>query len=658
MVSQIKKKIQHKLHTICYGKYRKEIRRQEDSYRQWYLLHEDWKREKYPAPDPDIFLFADRAGRVEEKAAGLVTAFFRAHPWVRIAYGDEDCVDRAGRRHSPWFKPQWSPDTLASFNYFGHFFAVHKSVLEDMAPEQWQPYLSDTQSRGCHKLLQTLTEKVTAGEWIRADGAQKAIASLGKVLIHMPGEEQEGGVDSDETEALRQTAESGYGRTAGAEQGAAPCSEETTGQPQSDSPVISVIIPSKDNPHVLEVCLSSLRAHTHPGLPYEIVVVDNGSSEENRAKVQTLCGRYDFRYLYEPMPFNFSRMCNLGAEKSNGAFLLLLNDDMEITDTDFHWMEKLLEKARLPHVGAVGAKLLYPDTDLIQHAGITNLKVGPAHKLMKMHDENSYYHGQNRHVYDMIGVTAACLMVDRRKYEGAGGLYEGMAVSYNDVEFCFALYELGYYNVLRNDVVLYHHESLSRGDDNLSDEKWKRLLQEKEILYERHPSLRGYDPFYSRNLAGISNIYNPDFSYEFEKMDHYVRVKRYKKPEPLQWSNECLIVNVEHYRLERRLEITDRDEVYWIEGWSYVFGMDNCRYQRSLLLHGSRGGIYEVQVLTRYRKDVAAVLPGQINVELAGFVCRIPKQALPEDTYGISVLARDRCSGQRLYRRTEHSFVI
>ncbi len=627
----IKEKIQRKLNSICYENYLKELERQKDPYRQWYLRHEDWKEKRYPDPDPDIVLFADRHGSVEAQAAGLVTDFFRRHPWVRIAYGDEDCLDEAGRRYAPWFKPEWSPDTLESFSYFGHFFAVHKSLLADLPREDWEPYLTDCDSGGCHSLLLTLTRKVTDQDWIRANDGQKAIASISKVLIHMKS-------DLHQNQKTDATAYHG-------------------GQPVPAGELISVVIPSKDNPDVLKVCLSSLRERTGPGgLLLEIIVVDNGSSPENKAVLEQMAVQYDFRYLYEPMPFNFSRMCNLGISRAEGSFLLLLNDDMEIIDP--LWLVRLWEKARLAHVGAVGAKLLYPGSDLIQHVGITNLKVGPAHKLLKMTDENSYYHGQNRHTYDMIGVTAACLMVERRKYEEAGRLYEGMAVSYNDVDFCFALYELGYYNVLRNDVVLYHHESLSRGDDNLSDEKWARLLQEKETLYVRHPSLRGYDPFYSRNLAGISNVYNADFMYEFEKMDHYVKVRRWKKPEPLQWENGCLMVHVEHGRLERRLEITDKDEVYWIEGWSYVLGMDNCRYRRSLLLHGWKGGIYEVQVLTRYRKDVRAVLPDQTNVDLAGFVCRIPKSALPEDTYTISMLARDRCSHQKLYQKTDKSFTI
>lgn len=654
MVRKIKKQIQQKLNNICYKQYLKERTRQEDAYRQWYLRNENWKRERYPKPDPDIVLFADSGGVVEEQAAGLVTDFFRKHPWVRIAYGDEDCLDQDGRRYAPWFKPDWSPDTLESFSYFGHFFAVHKSLLADLAPDIWQPCLGDCDSGACRSLLLTLTKQVTDEAWIPANGDRKAIASINKVLIHMKRDRS--GEDGEDAEATEPADEM--------RMPAAPCGA-----------VISAVIPSKDNPEVLEVCISGLREKTALSVPVcegaaceaisgregkelrlEIIVVDNGSSPENKAVIENMAQRYGFQYVYEPMPFNFSRMCNLGAERAEGDFLLLLNDDMEIVEP--LWLLRLLERARLPHVGAVGAKLLYPDSDLIQHVGITNLKVGPAHKLLKMHDEKSYYHGQNRHMYDMIGVTAACLLVEKRKYEEAGRLYEGMAVAYNDVDFCFALYELGYYNVLRNDVVLFHHESLSRGDDNLSDEKWIRLLQEKEILYQRHPSLRGYDPFYSRNLAGISNIYNADFMYAFEMGNCYVKVKPWKRQEPLQWGNECLIVNVEHGRLERKLELTDRDEVYWIEGWSYVLGMDNCRYRRSILLLGEKGGIYEAEVMSRYRKDVTAVLPGQVNVDLAGFVCRIPAGALPADTYTISMLAKDRCSNQKLYRKTDRRFTL
>lgn len=647
MVQKIKTLIQDKLNIACYKKYVSEVERQKDSYRQWYLREEGWKHRTYPGaleqsvvPVPmqsvekgfereypaGIVLFYDERGELEEKAAAVVAEFFKEYPFVQIAYGDEDRLDETGLRVDPWFKPQWSPDTLDSFQYFGHIFAVRAGLLAELTAEEWESCLKGRFENNCYQILLALTKKVTDKRWIKANDTQKEIAPIGKVLLHMREETQD-------------------------------C-ERATCVAGSSGALISAVIPSKDNPDVLETCIASVRDKTvlPSGVSLEIIVVDNGSSGENRIRLERLAEQFHFRYFYHPMEFNFSWMCNYGIGKSNGDYILLLNDDMEIIQSD--WLAKLYEKASLPHAGAVGAKLLYPDSDVIQHIGITNIKVGPVHKLLKKHDSESHYHGQNRHVYDMIGVTAACLLIARDKYDQAGGLYEEMAVAYNDVELNFALYELGYYNIERCDVTLYHHESLSRGDDNLSDEKWIRLLHEKDILYTRHPSLKGFDPFYSRNLAVHSNLYLSNFMYAYEKRDYYTEVKLWKKPEPEQWENGCLTVNAEHARKEKKLEFTERDDVYWIEGWSYVLGMDNCRYKRSLLLLGSEGKIYQAAVLDRYRKDVEEILPEQQNVALTGFVCRIPKDALPADTYTVSMLASDRCSNQRLYAKTEMKFTV
>lgn len=121
----------------------------------------------------------------------------------------------------------------------------------------------------------------------------------------------------------------------------------------------------------------------------------------------------DFRFVYhyEPMEFNFSKMCNLGVSLATGDYILLLNDDIEITQDN--WLEKLMEKAVLPHVGAVGAKLIYPGTEIIQHAGITNIHLGPAHKLQFRSDALEFYFGRNRMAMDVLGVTGACLLVKK-----------------------------------------------------------------------------------------------------------------------------------------------------------------------------------------------------------------------------------------------------
>ncbi|MCR5211930.1 MAG: hypothetical protein K6C41_05210 [Lachnospiraceae bacterium] len=170
--------------------------------------------------------------------------------------------------------------------------------------------------------------------------------------------------------------------------------------------------------------------------------------------------------------------------------------------------------------GAVGAKLLYPDKKKLQHCGVLNLEIGPSHALIGQSDEVHHYFDRNRVDYDFLAVTGACLMVEKKKYEIAGGFDEELPVAYNDIDLCFKLFEKGYYNVLRTDAVFIHYESLSRGSDE-SPEKKERREHELEKLYEKHPALRGRDPFYNINL--IKNGVNFQIGLPADRMTEMIR---------------------------------------------------------------------------------------------------------------------------------------
>ena len=192
-------------------------------------------------------------------------------------------------------------------------------------------------------------------------------------------------------------------------------------------------------------------------------------------------------------------MCNIGAAHTDGDYILFLNDDIEIRGGE--WLERLLGHCRLPHVGAVGCKLYYPGMKEIQHIGIVNYPFGPAHPFCENEDKGSVlYFGRNFLDYNYCAVTGACMMIERSKFDEAGRFDESLAVTYNDVELCFRLVEMGCYNVVRNDVALVHHESLSRGSDE-DGEKRKRQIREMKHLYELHPQWKGRDPFYNYNLS-------------------------------------------------------------------------------------------------------------------------------------------------------------
>ncbi|MGN0246143.1 MAG: glycosyltransferase [Lachnospiraceae bacterium] len=630
-------------------------------------------------------------------------SIFGENSQCALAYADEDMTDaNSGRRYGAWMKPDASPDTLWSFFYIGSLLFINGTHLKaylksDFAPAAKMKGEMDSKVSVNANISMDLERQILYDFLFRFSEYMEAkdlhITHIPQVLFHGQGDEwqpedpkkpevvnkraywgYEPFYDKVKLDAMKRRGLSGSMRQSvfGGREYSVPIfainetidkktiakkmiGEKTISEKTNGLPRVSVIIPSKDNVDVLATCLKSLTEKTeYPN--YEIILVDNGSSAENQKRIMALKESIGFEYIYEPMDFNFSKMCNLGVANSKGDYILLLNDDMEIISSD--WLSVMVGQASLPHVGAVGAKLLYPDTDLIQHAGITNLWVGPAHKLLKEHDNTDYYYGRNVLPYDMIGVTAACLLVSRDKYLEAGGFCEKIAVSYNDVDFCFSLYDCGYYNVIRNDVVLYHHESVSRGDDALSEEKWDRLLHEKDICYGRHPSIKGKDPFYSPNLAGFKHKYFCSFLYPYEQRLSFNKPLSFNREIKEEWHNNCLTVTIEHVRLERKLDLEDEKDVYWIEGWAYVLGMDSSRYEKKLLLTDEVGQTLSVVPFERYRPDVVEILPEQTNVALSGFSCRIKREDLKAGEYRISVLLKDTCSRQRLYKECEERLVV
>ncbi len=651
----------------CHKNYAQTTKYLSDPYALWIKENEAGKKRMVLSDDWFVLSLCD--GEVVMPTTEY-RALFKPDSDAGLIYADEDIMDvNTHARYGAWFKPDYSPNTLLSFFYMGSVIFINRKLAKE-AYATFVPALPDDESSDRQKAYDFILYYT---EFLQKKS--KAIVHIPEVLFHGVGEDYQP-EDPKKPEVVNKAAYWGYEaeydackqaaferRGIRAEMKEVMHADTVYHIPEyvpyvdaANAPKVSVVIPSKDNVGVLTTCISSLCQKTaYPN--YEIILVDNGSSEENREKIAGLQKQYDFAYIYEPMSFNFSKMCNLGVAKATGEYILLLNDDMEILHAD--WLDILVGQASVEGVGAVGAKLLYPNTDIIQHAGITNLWVGPAHKLLKEHDEPyDYYYGRNVLPYDMIGVTAACLLVSKDKYQEVGSFCEDIAVSYNDVDFCFALHDCGYHNVIRNDVVLYHHESLSRGDDAMSEEKWDRLLHEKDIVYDRHPHLQGKDPYHNPNLAGFKSKNFCSYLYPYEQRNAYNAVESFGGEIRPEWHNNCLTVTLEHVRLERKLDLKDERDIYWLEGWAYVLNMDSSRYQRKIILIDSNEQKYEVMPHDRYRQDVVDILPEQVNVGISGFSCRIKREDLHPGEYRVALLYKDRCSRQRLYKECEKKLVV
>jgi GT2 family glycosyltransferase len=253
---------------------------------------------------------------------------------------------------------------------------------------------------------------------------------------------------------------------------------------------VSIIIPTRDQGALLEQCVRSIEERTAYER-YEIVVLDNGSREPAALRyLDGLAARHAVhRY---PAPFNFSAICNFGAARAKGDYLLFLNDDTQVIGAQ--WLTAMLEHAQRARVGAVGAKLLYP-YGRVQHAGVV-LGIGgvAGHAFKQEADEALRPFGRPDCVRNCSAVTAACMMMARRAFDEVQGFDETFRVAFNDVDLCLRLRERGYLVVYTPRAVLYHHESATRGRSHPPDDE-RRCLQRWGSVIDAG------DPYYSPHLT-------------------------------------------------------------------------------------------------------------------------------------------------------------
>jgi O-antigen biosynthesis protein len=404
-------------------------------------------------------------------------------------YSDEDKLDLQGRRHDPFFKPAWSPDLLLSCMYTSHFSVYRKTILDRIGG-----FRSGVDGSQDYDLVLRFTECSTK------------ILHIPKILYHwrqVPGsaatsagaktEAADAGVRALQ-EALERRGISGRASI-----------EHAAGfyRVQRDivsAGKVSVIIPTRDNLALLRRCISSIEAQTtYPD--YEILIVDNGSQAKSTLDYLE---QTPHRMIRDDLPFNYSRLNNLAVQAALGDYVLLLNNDTEVLSGE--WMTAMVEHAQRPEVGAVGAKLVYPD-GRVQHAGVVlgiGGIAGHAHKFGSSAPGTGYFNFPNI-IRNYSAVTAACLMMRRDLYLEMGGLdEEALPVSFNDVDLCLRLGKRGYLIVYTPHAVLRHYESATRGME----------VDQREVSYMASTwhEILARDPYYNPNLTLISEDFALDLS--------------------------------------------------------------------------------------------------------------------------------------------------
>lgn len=433
----------------------------------------------------DYIAFVDHDDVLEPDILYRYADVINHHPETDLLYCDEDFL-RNGRLENPIFKPGFNPDLLYAHNYITHMLMVSRHALDRVE-------LSGADTNGAQDYDLTLKCVEVARE----------IHNVPRVLYHWRMHEQSTSSNPDSKPYAREAGRLALQRHF--DRMDVPTVVEDADRPFFYTPryeftsKISVVIPTKDHVELLSRCLDSVFEKT-TYKNYDITLVENNSTERQTFEYyDSITKAYDNVQVvtWPGKGFNYSAICNYGAEHSDGEIILFLNNDTEVIAPG--WMGSMVGFFARPEVGVVGAKLLYSD-GLIQHGGIVVEKDGPGVMHMYMPADDDGYMGLLRYPADCQAVTGACQMVRRSVFESIGGMDEQLAVAFNDVDLCLAVAKAGYLTVFDPDSILRHNEHSSRGNDERDERQRIRFQIEKHRFGLKWPSAVDNGDYINPNL--------------------------------------------------------------------------------------------------------------------------------------------------------------
>lgn len=436
----------------------------------------------------EFIAFMDCDDTLAPNALYEVAKMLNKDKTLDFIYSDEDKLDENGkRRHQPHFKPDWSPDTFMSLMYTCHLGVYRKTIGEKLG---WlrKGY------EGAQDYDLTLRFTEVTGR----------IGHIQKILYHWRERKESTSVNPKAKSYIFDTAKKAKEdalkrrKLQGACEWVNGIYQYRVNYKPAGEPLISIIILSRNNFEAYHRCVASILEKSSYS-NFEILTMDNGSSLEQKQLYEEYCKQVKVHYYYGQYEADFCKICNKGADLASGELLLFLSDETEVVSPV--WLERMAGHAMLSHTGAVGAKLLYPQSSIIRHIGFINMAGVPVYSFAGHDDTNIYYFCRNKIEYNYSAVTAACLMVERKKFYEVGGFDETFAVAYNDVKFCLDLIERGYYNVSRMDAILYHYESSKKNNSGLNMAETEQMERERNQLYAIYPEFMDKDACYNPNLT-------------------------------------------------------------------------------------------------------------------------------------------------------------
>lgn len=440
----------------------------------------------------DFVLFLDHDDLLREHSLLRIVQAIEKNPKCKLIYTDEDKINYFGKRSDPYFKPDWNPDLLLSQNYICHLSCISKEILKEIGGfrkgyegcQDWDLFLRATEKIQPHEIIH-IPEILY--HWRKVHGSTASKASAKHYVF-------ENSIKTIDTALKRRKIKASVN-----------LSNDSNNYIHikyslpKRLPLVSIIIPTRDYQKFLSVCVEGvLNKNSYEN--YEILILDNESKEKTMLDyLDQLANNEKVRIIRVPGEFNYSKINNTGVKYAKGEILLFLNNDTEPINKD--WLNEMVSHAIRENIGCVGAKLLYPN-DTVQHGGVIIGLGGIAgHAFKGFAREHTGYKNRLSLVQNYSAVTGACMMIRKSIFFEVGGFNaKDLKVAFNDVDLCLKVREAGYLNLWTPHALLYHFESISRGDD-LSTKKKKRFIKEGEYIKRKWSSVVKKDPYYNKNLT-------------------------------------------------------------------------------------------------------------------------------------------------------------
>lgn len=462
----------------------------------------------------DFIAFSDHDDLLTPDALYEVVAALNSDETIDCVYTDEDKLDMDGDTlFMPHFKSDFNIDLLCSHNYITHLFVARKTLIDEVG---W--LRSEYDGSQDHDMILRCCEKA------------RRVYHVPKILYHWRCHKNSTAMNPESKmycyTAGQKAVQSHWDRLGvpATVEMASNYGHYITKYNWPDNPLVSIVIPNMNHKSELETCINSIMDKSNYD-NFEIVIVENNSDQDEIFEYYKSLTGFDrddivsgksadgegkVRVVYYDGDFNYSKINNFGVSQARGEYILLLNNDTELISANS--IKEMLDIARRPEVGAVGARLYYAD-NTVQHAGVI-LGVGGVanHAFYNTNRGDVGYFFRSVSVQDLSAVTAACMLTKKSVFEEVGGLSEDLAVAFNDVDYCLKLRKAGKLIVYTPFSEWYHYESKSRGYEN-TPEKLARLEAETDVFMSRWQSVvDGGDPYYNPNFSHKAADYKYDIN--------------------------------------------------------------------------------------------------------------------------------------------------